>query len=396
MIISVEGQKMSNIRKNVDGTFSLRHFGKLKLDEIRMTKVDKAYYEKALGEVAGNRKNEMFLKGGYSFFPEVMGDSVAKGNRFVISFESQGKLLQVPVEQSGYYSLCTISMAPQVQRGDLGFRYVGTRLESLKKKTGDFEKRLSAIAEGIEAVERTFNADLVETVSIVDYQGIHNAVTCDGGKEIWFYTDAFVKEPLNELKAIAEHETLHKLVEKQQLTKNSDIREFFADLKGYDDVSYERFLLITYGSLPPQGFSKGNVDHPFFAFIDERNFLKGMKGGHSHANVAELCTSFLHSLLFIDRLEANLDRPISFTGSKAQPRYLSNQEKGIVMDNYVKLLGLIVKSLPSTRQSDSLVFVEEDHTEAVLERYLRKATGTRNQRQTGLENESYKDDTHSL
>ena len=69
-----------------------------------------------------------------------------------------------------------------------------------------------------------------------------------------------------------------------------------------------------------------------------------MKGGHSQQNPDELSASFLHSLMYVDRLNANLDRPLALP-DRQPPRFLSREEKRGVVREYLKTLEILRRGL---------------------------------------------------
>jgi hypothetical protein len=332
MSITVDGQTMSKIRKNSDGTYSIKYFGKVGSSEIGMP-TSNNYYEAGVGE---EKRTPNFVEG-YSLFPKVLGDSVSPACSFRIDVEIGESTFALPVQQTGY-STCHVALLDQVdgEERPVEFQYLGQRLQ--KHVQGeDFQERLRAISDGIRSVEKAFGAKLVDRVRILDYEKIQNAVTCEEKSDIWFYVNTFLGEPLAELKTISEHEALHILVDQRRLAKDLAIRELFSDLRGYDSLSSERFAVITRGASPPVGPGESVANREFFAFIDEKNFLEGMKGGHSSQNVDEFCTSFLHSLMFLDRLQPNLQRPLRV--GEGQPGYsMRPKKRQNILKNYIRTL----------------------------------------------------------
>ena len=268
-----------------------------------------------------------------SRFPAVTGDTVSPNHDFLITVRSGGEVLEIPIRHSGYQTLPTPLDARTLNAG-ITFRYLGSRPSLFEAR--DFENKLRAVTQGIEAVERTFGAHLVRHVNIINYDGIENAVTQDGQGGIWFYARALKHEPLDDLKIMAEHEALHLLVEQGRLTKSSQLREIFADLIGFDLLSYERLLLLTKGVTILNGVAPKNDRSMFFSFIDEKNFIPGAKGGHSRESLAEFCTSFFHSLMYLDLLKTNLTTFL-VPGDPGK-RHLNSQEKHFVVQTYLKLI----------------------------------------------------------
>lgn len=370
MAVSVEGRKMSKIRRNTDGTFSVKYYGKLRPEEL-----GKTYYEKLASRNGSSQKEGKFLLGGYSLFPEITGDAVHPKDRFRITLGSRGRSVELPVEQDGYKTICVVPANPDSRTLDVAVRYIGTNAQGMQNDLSDFPSRVNAIAEGIASVEYTFQTDLVNSVNIIDYAGIQNAVTRDEGNDIWIYSETFRNEPVDELRSIAAHESLHKLVANQRLSRSSEVCTLFCDLKGFDILSYERFILMTTGAVPPERPASSSENELFFSFINEKHFIEGMKGGHSQANPDELCVSLLHSLMFIDRLKGNLDRPIALPDSDHY-RFLTDAEKALVVDKYIKSIQVLLGSVPeeknnrdaqSCEQTRSLLLTALDQVRSVKE-----------------------------
>ncbi len=350
MNVSVDGQPMNKIKRNGDGTFQLRRYGVMKPEDLEIPKVDRAYYD----EVVKGGKGETFVKGGYSLFPEVVCDAVVPGDRFFITFTVGDQSFDIQVDQKGYSPITLSSSGDSAAGGTSGvsFRCVGTDSNGLKSQVSNCDVRLAAIAQGVENIKKTFGMDLISNVNIINYKDIYNAVTSEEGEAMWFYSTAFMSEPVEELLAIGEHETLHRYVDRIGLKWSSAVREIFADLKGYDDYSFERLMLVTTGYAPQERSSNNqNGDLVFFSFINERNFLPGMKGGHSHGNVDEFCVSFIHSLMYVEHLQANLNKPIAIMGSD-KPRYLTAEEQKSVLRTYARVAGIMRDSLLEMRGID--------------------------------------------
>ena len=233
--------------------------------------------------------------------------------------------MDLAVQQSGYTRLCAVAPELPPARAPIPFFYAGIPRAEYRRMSPKIDERFSAIAKGIGAVESSFSSSLVDLVTIIDAGDRHDAVTSCDRRRIWFYNSAFAREPMEELTAIAEHESLHILVEQLRLADRLEIRELFADMKGYDDLSHERLELVTFGRTPARAGENRDEHALFFAFISEKNFLKGMKGGHPHTDPDEFCTSFLHSLMYIERFRDALSQLLKSPDS--QHRSLSVEEK---------------------------------------------------------------------
>jgi len=334
--VSLDGQRLTMIRKNQNGTYSIQNTGGIGADEFETLSTSISSEMKTLSEQ--HPEEQTLLRSslkGYSYFPRVIGDTVTPRSDFLVTLESEKQMLALAVRQQGYQPL-SIAQRPAEIPGAIEFEYLGERLDSFES-IGDIEAKLRAVTEGIIAVEQTFKINLVRRVNILDYEGIHNAITCEGKDDIWFYINTLKQEPVSELKSMAEHEALHILVNRAGMASNYDLRELFADLKGYDVFSLNRFMLVTRGITSSKNDSESS-EALFFAFIDEKNFLAGMKGGHSSHNLQELCTSFLHSLMYIDRLKPNLSQLRALRDGQGRMRVLTAEEKVNIFNTYMKML----------------------------------------------------------
>lgn len=314
---SVAGRPLRKLPIQTDGSFDLTIYGKFESDVLKV-----AFRNAEHSDFDFDRMNHF---AGYAWFPMVRGDPVCTQNRFSIILKDSRQSLEIPVFHTETIQLTLVSSEPDNTQYKMDFRYSGNDPEQFEIR--DFETRVRAIAEGVGAVESIMGQELVTSVNLLDYDGIYNALTCDGRNEIWFYTDIFWKESPEELRTIAEHETLHILVDQGRLTKNTDLRELFADLRGMDDLSMDRFALITTGVFPSgaRRSDSKTPDHILFAFINEMNFFKGKKGGHSRDSLEEFCVSFLHTLMYPDNLDHNLKSPVILPGGDLNILSTNNQ-----------------------------------------------------------------------
>lgn len=289
----------------------------------------------------------------YTLFPAVFGDALEAESLFEISIGVGGETLTLPVRQDG---IRDFHVEPTPEGNHIPFRYLGTRLEVLRHTANDFKDRIRTITRGVAGIEAAFQLRLIERINIVDLENIRNAVTTTDGREIWFYIDAFLNEPIQELETIAAHETLHKLISKLGFSLDPEIRKLYADLKGYELFSNERFMLVMTGKLSPDipsGVVKNNGKSIFFDFIDERNFLSGMKGGHSTENMEEFCTSLIHSIIHISRLKENLETPINIGHASISPRFLTMAEKDSILRSYSSAIECLLGMLPKYLDNNS-------------------------------------------
>jgi hypothetical protein len=184
---------------------------------------------------------------------------------------------------------------------------------------------------------------LVSYLDILQYKGINNALNTRGQDRICIYASTLRQQPCRELRSMGEHETLHLLVDRQGYTSQTSIRRFFSDLHGFGPFSPERFSLVTRGGLAPEALPAAGQRNPFFAFINEGNFIPGMTGGHSGDNLDEFCVSFLHALLYGDAFEKNMAKSV-LTASDGERLRLSSQDRQEIRRNFRSALDLFMAS----------------------------------------------------
>ncbi|MFZ0134424.1 MAG: hypothetical protein WAK95_17940 [Desulfobacterales bacterium] len=335
--IYFDGKRMREVARQRDGSLSFNYFGRLDPEKIFDFDVPDRRNP--------NRFPAHVLDGafqGYSFFPKITGEPVSGTDRFKIDIPNEDGRLTVAVHQTGYRDLPQDNTPSTVNR-PYRLRYIGDRLHDLDPGIRDNEARLRSIADGIAEVEKAFRVHLVQNIQFIDCDGIHNALTRAGYQDLWFFTEAFRNESISELKVIARHETLHLLVDRYDFTRVPAIREIFRDLKRgevftADDSSYSL----------SKAFDRRNqvlTSGPdFFSFINEKNFFRGSKGGHAHDNLNEFCTSFLHSLLYPEKIGENLDLPAAINGNQA-PSILSADEKKEILALYSRLIAAFSESI---------------------------------------------------
>lgn len=365
-----DGRPMDRIAVTKEGNYILKYFGIRKPGDLMSeTGAAGGHPITAVSGGGGNNGIGAFLPGGYSLFPAVKGDAVSRDDSFTIVVESAGRSLEIPIRQDGYRSIPNVCQTPGTRMESLVLRSVGVDSDLTESDEG--RARFQAFAEGIAAAECTFGTRLVDAVNVVGYSGIRNAVTCAEGNDVWLYCETFRREPLAELQSIAAHESMHRLTAIRGFSRDSRVRELFADLKGYDDFSPLRFSVMASGTVPP---GRREAEEPlFFAFIDERNFLPGMKGGHSGANPDEFCASFLHSLMTMDLLEENFGRPVTLPEGRS--RVMTAGERRTILDRYIETIRIFLAVLSDRAGRSGLQ--PEDPAAAYLRGCLEKAKAAR-------------------
>ena len=333
---SVNGDPLIRNRPNKGETVSLDHLGDEPARKARTRQLFQSSHERRTDN--SNR---------YLLFPRAEGDALVYNDDFVLLLQSERQQLTIPVSQTGYRLLGTLNADDPGKK--ITFNYLGRNEQEFQKRSNDFPDRLRAVEKGIRDVETVFQMKLIDTVNIVEYdQGYGGMTTEDDGKTMWLYARSFYDAPLSEMTHMAAHETLHRYVTVKGWTKRRQIRELFGDLKGYDALSRERFMLITRGMTPPD-WSAGRENRLFFAFIDERNFLEGAWGGHSHSDLDEFCVTFFHSMMFVDRLSGNLSHPIYVAGrQKEEKKHLTQAESARTLDLYSRTIQCFLDAIPAS------------------------------------------------
>lgn len=366
--ITVDGIRLHQVSRKKDGAIVFNHSEKLKSKKIFILGMTD---HQNSTDIAINGYFEDDLIKGYTFFPIIPGDAVSPDNRFTLNLSKNGKKLEVSVYQIGYRNFSREEALSDEVGGQI--RYLGDGFESLERQMPDYQERIDAIFEGVAEVEKVFQTRLVRKVNMVDCDGIHNALTRPGYNDIWFFIETFKKEPVSELKTIARHEALHLLVDKYDFTKSDQIREIFAELKGYHELSLERFFLVTQGKSKNRS---GSLEkrHYFFDFVNEKNFLPDSKGGHSQDSLDEFCTSFLHSLMFSELIGSNLHSPLEI-GANLTSLRLSTDEQMEILTFYQRMITSFTTVIGNDESRHLIKFMEiaSSSVEDLIEKFVRVA-----------------------
>lgn len=307
-------------------------------ENVRGTK--KTVSESGIGRVPPVRKQYR-----YAYFPKVSGDTVSKKDYFSISIENERDRYDLFVRQNGYQLLSPPQKTGLPDNDGVQFHYLGADKAQFAASIHDFKDRLAALSEGIAFVEKAVDGKLVKHVNIVEYQGADNALTSWGQNQIWIYADTFRNRRVSELRNMAEHETLHVFTDRQSYARQTALRGFFSDLHGFEPLSLERFSLVTRGMLPSGVILPTRKTSPLFAFIDERNFIPGMAGGHSGDSLDEFCASFLHALLYIDQLSNNLDKS-ELVMADGNLQALSEKGRKTILRDFRRAIDMFSASAP--------------------------------------------------
>lgn len=302
------------------------------------------------------KKGHSFLKGGY-FLGETphgllyLGSAINNRKNNKLKFISDDKTYTIDINQKKFQKFKRIDLDPTQSRDNVVFHYLGNAPDEFSQ-VQQVDEKLQAIAQGINNVETISNNNFVSRVNMIDYEEV-NAFAEHKKKLITFLSQYLELNSVKDAQLTAEHETLHKYVFEKGFTQDKQIRKIFADLKGY--TGHDKETLIDQGWIPFDNFNMDYENKAFFSFINEMNFFEA-SGGHSNTNVYEFCTSFFHTLMDIEWLEQNLEKPLRIRmidierTMEIQRRgelKLSEQEKVSILDNYITVLEVMIKSAES-------------------------------------------------
>ncbi len=358
LTVRLDGEPMRTVRPDKSGAFNLKHYGKLAPQDLEAAfrQSDRADFDPAELQA---------YNGCYAAFAPVPGNALCPQERFTIDLAGGGAHLSVQVRQLSPQLLSTAGSEGAAAQG-LEFSYLGNDAERFQSEASGAGARLAAIEAGIRHIEQMIGETLVSGIHVIDFKGRNNALTRNGFNEIWIYSQTFWNESPAELRTMIEHETLHLLADRCRFAQNGALRELFADLRGLESLSKERFSLITMGILPATAARKPSRDNNLLAFVNEMNFFKGMKGGHSRDNLDEFLASFLHTLVFIQDLERAVHAPVLFPDRFT--RHLSPVERKCLLDDYVRAIYALKAALEEHSNVDRFLKDCLEHAARLQER----------------------------
>jgi hypothetical protein len=276
--------------------------------------------------------------------PKITGDCLSPDDELTVAVTStRAGAFDLKFRQKGYRQVYEAPQDCTPRSQPLVIRYLGKEIDQFDNP--EAQERFEALAAGVRKIEQAYGQELVHSVNIIGLEGHNNALSLKDKNEIWLYADTFWGYETGELRSMASHETLHVFVDAANLTEKPEIRELFADLMGFNPKSRERTALVTTGYLPRGYAARHKSQSPFWGFINERHFIDGMSGGHSSDNIDEFCTSFLHSLLFSEHLEYNLDKPIVINGRRSA-RVLKSEDRDHLLHQYRQAVKVFRSAAP--------------------------------------------------
>jgi len=321
-------------------------------DELETEEYGKEIFQQLIDrEVSKDKKGRSFLRGGYFFGRSTRslysGKPINNLENNTLTFKIDDKIYTIPIKQKVSQEFRKINLDSERQRDDLVFNYLGNDRDRFLG-IEEMDEKLQAIAEATNNVESISDMDIVDRVYLIDYKA-NNAFADAKEKFITFLSGYLEKNSVEDVKIVTEHEILHKYVFEKGFTEDPQVREIFANLKGYTGDKKQR--IIEQGFIPFDDFNENYKNKEFFAFVNEKDFL-GKGGGHSHGNIWEFCTSFTHSLMYLDRLENNLEK-------------FSGEEKSTILDNYIVVLKTMIKY---DNQKDEFLKDKLKHLEEIKEK----------------------------
>lgn len=190
---------------------------------------------------------------------------------------------------------------------------LGSNKKELLDKIPDLQNRLEAIAEGAQAVEGVFNTNIVDTLGVIESDKMNAFVThheknkdSNGEKlkkSTLFYFRGLLKNlSEKELNLTARHEALH----------------HFTDRSGYTFLKEFKKL-------------EKSTDEKIFQFVKEASFFNASHSlGHPDDGTHELVTSFVNSLINIEKIQENFQEtdPIGWAGETK--RYPKETQKKVI------------------------------------------------------------------
>ena len=327
---------LNPIITNAAGYYKVENFGYMSPEQLRAT-----FCSDGKTTVEDTR-----IRGRYSSFPEILGDALCQNGEFEILLMKGTEEYHLPVHQQGRVKLSR-RHTPTADVECPEVYYLGNDENGLNPASMAFQERLRSIFTGISNVQDVTGLKVVDTIQIIDYDDGFNAYTCEGKNCIWLYTRLFRESSVSELRNIAEHEAMHILTDRLGLAKCSKMRELYCELMGYGMLSLARFSVMLNGHPPAKIPVEDESPETgiLFDFINERNFTPGMNGGHSRDNLDEFCASFLHTVLYPNRLQEVIEQPLwRQDGSLA---VLTADERTCLIDGYVRALDIVGEILPS-------------------------------------------------
>lgn len=303
------------------------------------SRVDSAYISEYLkeegaggkGKVPGTAYRGTFEK------TETMNPIGYEQNNFVEVSGKNGKYV-LPIKQE----IEVISKKFSAGHHSVDLLYVGNGVEQFKKNK-EINEKIQIISHAIGQIEDSLcDKKLVKGFEVINTE-LKNAQAEYGGY-VRFTTGYLNGEDSATIINTTEHEVIHHHFFLNKLDENTELRELFADLQGYEGELKEEILKD--GGLPQivVAYSGANKNKDFFEFIKESNFFsKG--GGHPTSNVREFICSLTHSLIYSDKLEGNLSKINQGDGQLS----VKEQQLGI-LDNYEKTILVMLKASDSKKE----------------------------------------------
>jgi len=258
----------------------------------------------------------------YTTFARNKYTPVARKENLTITIDSEklDEPLTIEISQDMFEHVNSVTL-PYSDDEELGRNIDTTHVtllnidkQTLTEQIPDVKKRFKAGAEGAHAVEETFFTNIVDTLGVVESDRKNAFVLHAENKEstMFFYTKLLEAYKQEDIQIVGRHETLHHF-------NNISGYTFLKDLKSLYDTT----------------------DAEILSFINESNFFDMEEPvGHTSDNVDELITSFMNSLMDIEKMEKKF-KETDYRGWSGQwPRYSLTEQKKII-DWYQKAIKIL-------------------------------------------------------
>ncbi|MFH1849092.1 MAG: hypothetical protein ABH879_02805 [archaeon] len=174
---------------------------------------------------------------------------------------------------------------------DFPVRYYGKDYNDMVERVG--QAKVDAVVDGLWNVWNMARGGVSGLVLIdFDYENAFNYFGLG-----LFYPEFLQKQDSSALRHIAEHESLHEVVNTKGL-RTPELKQLFAKYQGRD--RYDDSAGFTEKWVDAKDVLTENAKRAFLYFIPESNYFNLGKGGHTDLVYEEFITSFLHTLMYPD------------------------------------------------------------------------------------------------
>lgn len=349
MNVNLNNQYFYRVSQSSSGAFKVTARGMIYnvySKNMAVSGVEPTFIENLFDGEIDKDSSENYLHGTYFFgmdatSPLYFGDAASTVERLDLRMSFKGQILHIPIHQKTFQPFSSAPLQRTVNKTGVSFWYLGNQQEELIG-IPDIQTKLSAIARGVKNVHTKLGVNITDQIRVIDY-AVDNASASQTETSLSIFRDFLFNNSVRENFQTAEHETLHRYVALRGLTEDQALRGLFADIEGVE--GNQRETIIQTGTTPLADFDSDYRNKLFFAFVDERNYFHEKQGGHSYSNIYEFTTSFVHTLLYIDKLEKNLFTPISIIEDDGKTRSidLTDDDRRQILAHYEQVLEEIIR-----------------------------------------------------